>query len=588
MIKSQRQTRILEVLKAEGSVQVASLARIMPEVSQVTLRRDITELADAGSLRRTHGGAVLPDAILLKHPNAASRKVVPSGDIDQIDAIVVPPIPGRGGDALRRHIADRGIPFLAESAPQEGGVYLGPDNLAAGRDLGRIGAEQVKSVSKLRVLIVGHPELSNTRERVDGFIQGLNDVLGDDVEIVTVNGQGTYKVALRVALDAIASSEAFHVGFGVNDHSAIAIAEAAERTDQTISVYATGGENADFVGRLANRRRIRAIAAFFPELVGEQAIDILSGALTGQPMPEAVTTSYAILDPESLKDFYELAEDGWQLRKDRRRPLPEKSRSSNSQHFRIGFMPHFPAHDWYRLMIQSMTRRSEAFGYELVVIPPHKGISAQVTRLRQDIARAACAGLQPGETILIGEGETTLLLAEEIRRTAHQEPDRVAGLTVITNALDVVFQLENAPGIKAILTSGEYQAADRCLVGPSLDAIFERVRADRAYLAPGGMSPKFGLSSMDERLALVGSRLIKAARRTIVLADHTIIGSDANHRIARAEDIQEVITDDGALPADRQSLRSSGILVRVAGDDGDEQHETGDGPIRVRAPHRNP
>ena len=587
MIKAQRQQRILEVLKAEGAVDVASLQRIMPEVSQVTLRRDIADLAEAGSLRRTHGGAVLPDAVLLKYPGADTNNASAAGDIADVDAVIVPPIPGRGGDALRRHIKERGIPFLAESAPQDGGIYLGPDNWAAGRDLGRIAGKGLRDAENPRVLIVGQPELANTRDRVEGFVEGLTEVIGGKPDIVAVNGQGTYKVALRVAQDAFASSGPFDIGFGVNDHSAIAIAEAADKSDSDIAVFATGGESADFVGRLSNRRRIQAIAAFFPELVGEQAVDLMAAAVAGQPMPDIASTQYAILDADTLEDYYEKQGHGWQLKTSRRTPMPKASRTNIAKR-RIGFMPHFPAHDWYRLMIQSMKARAEAHGVELVVIPPHKGISAEVSRLRQEIARAACVGLESGETILIGEGEATLLLAEEIRRTAYEDPERLSGLTVITNTLDVLFRLENVPGLKAILTSGEYQSADRCLVGPSLGAIFERVRADRAYLAPAGVSRKFGLSSMDERLALAGSRLVEAARRTIVLADHTVIGTDANHRIARADDVQEIITDDGALPSDRQSLRSAGILVRVAGDDSDEQRDAIESQGSDRAKTRNP
>ncbi|MCR9138941.1 MAG: substrate-binding domain-containing protein [Alphaproteobacteria bacterium] len=575
MIKAQRQQRVLEVLRAEGAVDVASLARIMPEVSQVTLRRDVAELAEAGSLRRTHGGAVLPDAVLVRHPATQSQQSGSSGDISDFDAVILPPIPGRGGDALRRHITDRGIPFLAESAPQDGGNYLGPDNASAGRDLGRMAGAELQQFAHPRVLVIGHPELSNTRERVDGFLEGLRDGLGRDCDVVSVNGQGSYKTALRVALDAMASSGPFQAAFGVNDHSAIAIAEAAARGEQEIAIYATGGESAEFVGRLANRNRIRAIAAFFPERVGEQAIDVLANTLSGQPLPETVTTPYAILDADTLGDYFEQKDGAWQLKVARRTPLKPLKRRFGSRRPKVGFIPHFPAHDWYRQMIQSMQVRAGQHGLELVVIAPHKGISAEVTRLRREIARAACSGLAPGETILIGDGEAALLFAEEIRRTAYQEPERVEGLTIITNALDVLFQLENVPGVKALITSGEYQSVDRCLVGPSVGAIFERVRADRAYIAPAGLSRKFGLSSMDERLALAGSRLVDAARRTFVLADHTVVGADANHRVARIEDVDEVITDDGALPADRQSLRSAGILVRVAGDDGNEHHQSG-------------
>jgi len=94
MIKDRRHQRILEILASEGSVEISELSRIMPEVSQVTLRRDITELAEAGALKRTHGGAVLPDrAILHALPRDPARHVP---GVDDLDAVVLPPIIGRG------------------------------------------------------------------------------------------------------------------------------------------------------------------------------------------------------------------------------------------------------------------------------------------------------------------------------------------------------------------------------------------------------------------------------------------------------------------------------------------------------------
>jgi DeoR/GlpR family transcriptional regulator of sugar metabolism len=568
MLKAQRQHRILEILNAEGAVTIAKLAVTMPEVSQVTLRRDLSDLAEAGSLRRTHGGAVLPDAQLLKQPGAVVEQVNTTDEIDDLDAVILPPIPGRGGDALRRHIAQRGIPFLAESAPQKDGVYLGPDNFAAGYELGCRAASYAPKECIPRVLVVGHPELENTRERVLGFLQGIKVTLRRPCEIVSVNGRGAYKTALRVASDAIASSGPFDVALGVNDHSAIAIAEAATQFDQNISVFAMGGESAAFVARLANRRKICAVAAFFPEKVGERAIDMIVGALQGQTLPELAITPHAIVDADNLEEFYEKTNAGWQLRDSRlTHRVKPVLRSVGANRPRVGFIPHFPAHDWYRAMIQTMQARAIEHGLDLIVIPPHKGISSEISRLRGEIAKTACDGLVAGETILIGEGEATHYLAEEICQTAFRDPTRLRGLTVITNALDVMFRLDNAPGIKTILTGGEYQSADRCLVGPSLGALFERIRADRAYLSVAGLSHRFGLSSMDQRLALVGSQFVEAANRTIALADHTVIGADATHRIARLEDFDEVITDDGALPNDRQAIRASDVMVRVAGDD---------------------
>jgi DeoR/GlpR family transcriptional regulator of sugar metabolism len=57
VLKEERQRRILDVLAAEGRIVAAELpARL--DVSGYTVRRDLEELADAGLLRRVHGGAV--------------------------------------------------------------------------------------------------------------------------------------------------------------------------------------------------------------------------------------------------------------------------------------------------------------------------------------------------------------------------------------------------------------------------------------------------------------------------------------------------------------------------------------------------
>ena len=93
-------------------------------------------------------------------------------------------------------------------------------------------------------------------------------------------------------------------------------------------------------------------------------------------------------------------------------------------------------------------------------------------------------------------------------------------------------RLNGVPGVKVIMTSGEYHAKHRCLVGPSLGALFETLRVDKAFLSVDGVTARFGASSADERLALAARRFIDASRETFVLADHSIVGVDANHRIA--------------------------------------------------------
>lgn len=57
-----RHSEILEIARREGKVTVEGLAQRFGVTVQ-TIRRDLSDLADAGQLERVHGGAVLPSGV---------------------------------------------------------------------------------------------------------------------------------------------------------------------------------------------------------------------------------------------------------------------------------------------------------------------------------------------------------------------------------------------------------------------------------------------------------------------------------------------------------------------------------------------
>ena len=62
MSQTFRQPDILEIARSEGKVMVEDLAERF-DVTVQTIRRDLTELANAGKLERVHGGAILPSGV---------------------------------------------------------------------------------------------------------------------------------------------------------------------------------------------------------------------------------------------------------------------------------------------------------------------------------------------------------------------------------------------------------------------------------------------------------------------------------------------------------------------------------------------
>jgi DeoR family glycerol-3-phosphate regulon repressor len=59
MAQTFRQVEIVDVIRREGKITVESLAEQF-DVTLQTIRRDLSELAEAGKIERVHGGAVMP------------------------------------------------------------------------------------------------------------------------------------------------------------------------------------------------------------------------------------------------------------------------------------------------------------------------------------------------------------------------------------------------------------------------------------------------------------------------------------------------------------------------------------------------
>ena len=75
MLARQRQEVILGRVAARGGVRVSELVGLL-EVSEMTVRRDIAELAGRGALVRVHGGATAADGRSADEPGFAAKSAI--------------------------------------------------------------------------------------------------------------------------------------------------------------------------------------------------------------------------------------------------------------------------------------------------------------------------------------------------------------------------------------------------------------------------------------------------------------------------------------------------------------------------------
>lgn len=186
------------------------------------------------------------------------------------------------------------------------------------------------------------------------------------------------------------------------------------------------------------------------------------------------------------------------------------------------------------------------------------GLAARDTVLtaeKERIAEAALAELPAEGSVLLDAGTTTARLAEILPGAST--------LTVLTNGLPIAMALAGRPNLTVLMIGGRVRSRTQATVDSwALRALAETC-VDVAFLGTNGISAERGLTTPDTGEAGVKRAMAAAARRVVVLADHTKVGRDHLARFADLGDVDVVITDSGVEPDDAARLRAAGPRVLV-------------------------
>ncbi|MFI1016908.1 DeoR/GlpR family DNA-binding transcription regulator [Streptomyces sp. NPDC020965] len=199
--------------------------------------------------------------------------------------------------------------------------------------------------------------------------------------------------------------------------------------------------------------------------------------------------------------------------------------------------------------------------------PGFEAKSALELSAKDDIARAAARMAAPGSAIALSGGTTTYALAHQLLEV----PD----LTVVTNSVRVadVFHAARPPGAPrpgaatVVLTGGVRTPSDS-LVGPVADQAIRTLHFDVLFLGVHGISLEAGLSTPNLAEAETNRRLVRAARRVVVVADHTKWGTVGLSSFARLAEVDTWVTDEGlSAEARAESAEQLPGLVVAGGPD---------------------
>jgi len=178
------------------------------------------------------------------------------------------------------------------------------------------------------------------------------------------------------------------------------------------------------------------------------------------------------------------------------------------------------------------------------------------TTEKKAIGRKASELVGAGDTIIIDAGTTALQLAKNLFQRQN--------LTILTNSLEISYELIANPNIVIILSGGIIRESSRSLIGLPAEQFFSQVHADKLFLATGGLTITEGLTNPNMHETPIKRNMIESAKEVIVLADFHKFGRISLSTIAPVTKVHKVVTDKKAPKEIINKLETLGIEVIIA------------------------
>jgi DeoR family glycerol-3-phosphate regulon repressor len=173
------------------------------------------------------------------------------------------------------------------------------------------------------------------------------------------------------------------------------------------------------------------------------------------------------------------------------------------------------------------------------------------------IARACAAAIPDNCSLILNLGTTTEAVAREL---LHHK-----NITVVTNNMNVANILVGNPGCEVMVAGGALRRSDGGLVGELTTQFFEQFKVDYAVIGTSALDRDGDLLDFDLAEVRVSKAIIRQARRTFVVTDHSKLDRSAPARLASLSEVNALFTDQPLPDELAAKCRDWATEVHVAG-----------------------
>jgi len=170
------------------------------------------------------------------------------------------------------------------------------------------------------------------------------------------------------------------------------------------------------------------------------------------------------------------------------------------------------------------------------------------------IGKAAAALVNDGETVILGGGSSVAEVANNLSNRLIQ---------IVTNSIPVAQIFWDSKQAEVTLTGGYLYPRLGVQIGPICEKMLNSVSADIAIMGIGGVTAS-GISDSNSLNVESIRAMIRAARKVILVADHSKFGRDSMIHVATLSDIDQMVSDKDLDPEFQEMLKNNNVECILA------------------------
>ncbi|OCT14669.1 DeoR family transcriptional regulator [Paenibacillus pectinilyticus] len=171
---------------------------------------------------------------------------------------------------------------------------------------------------------------------------------------------------------------------------------------------------------------------------------------------------------------------------------------------------------------------------------------------KMKIGKLAAQLIQPGESIFLDGGSTTLQVAKYI------QPGHT--ITVVTNALNIATELQGKQ-IPTIVIGGMLMGQTSTMVGPVAAETIAKMAFNRVFLGTTGVTIKYGFSNSNMHEAEIKRLAIQQGAEINIVMDATKGGKQDLFSFASLDAVNRIITDQLPDQLLKEACREASVEV---------------------------